>query len=140
MEEIRKKILNIIGSPFLASFATLTGDGKPWVRYVFAIGSADMTIRFSTFVNARKAAQIAENPEIHMTGGVIDPMNWTNYLQIQGRAELSTDQAEKDSFWNDELAQIFKGPDDPDYAVVIVKPYRIEVSSHGSYIPEIWEP
>ena len=140
MEEIRNKIMSVIGKPFLASLATLTGDGKPWVRYVYAVGSDDMTIRFSTFLNARKAGQIAENPEVHMTGGVIDPMNWTNYLQIQGKAELTTDQAEKDAFWNDEIAQIFDGPDDPKYAIVIVRPYRIEINSHGSFIPEIWEP
>ena len=82
MEEIRNKIMSVIGKPFLASLATLTGDGKPWVRYVYAVGSDDMTIRFSTFLNARKAGQIAENPEVHMTGGVIDPMNWTNYLPV----------------------------------------------------------
>jgi len=140
MEEIRNKILGVIGKPFLAGFATLTEDGKPWVRYVYAVGSDDMTIRFSTFINARKAAQIAANPEVHLTGGVSDPENWTHYLQIQGKAELSTDQAEKSAFWNDEIAQIFDGPEDPKYGVVIVKPYRIEINSHGSYIPEIWEP
>lgn len=140
MEEIRNKILSVIGKPFIASFATLTEEGKPWVRYVFAMGSDDMTIRFSTFINARKAAQIAANPEVHLTGGVSDPENWTHYLQIQGTAEISTDQAEKSAFWNDEIAQIFDGPEDPKYGVVIVRPYRIEVNSHGSFIPEIWEP
>jgi general stress protein 26 len=140
MEEIRNKILCVIGKPFLAGFATVTEEGKPWVRYVYAVGSDDMTIRFSTFTCARKVAQIAANPEIHLTGGVLDPQNWTHYLQIQGRAELSTDPAEKEGFWNDEIAKIFKGPDDPNYAVVIVRPYRIEINSHGSFIPEIWEP
>lgn len=140
MEEIRNKILSVIGKPFIASFATLTEDGKPWVRYVFAVGADDMTIRFSTFINARKAAHIAANPEVHLAGGVSDPQNWSHYLQIQGEAVLSTDQEEKSAFWNDEIAKIFDGPEDPKYGVVIVKPYRIEINSHGSFIPEIWEP
>jgi general stress protein 26 len=140
LEEIRKKIMGIIGNPFMAGLATLTEDGRPWVRYVYAVGADDMTIRFSTFLNSRKVGQIEKNPEVHMTCGVLDPQKWEHYLQIQGRAELTTDKAEKEAFWNDEIAKIFDGPDDPKYAIIIVKPYRIEVNSHGSFIPEIWEP
>ena len=40
----------------------------------------------------------------------------------------------------DEIAKIFEGPDDPNYAIVIVRPYRIEVNTFGSFMPEIWEP
>ena len=140
MEEIKAKIMSVIGQPFLAGFATVNEEGKPWVRYVYAVGSDDMTIRFSTFLSARKVAQIEKNPEVHLTGGVLNPMDWKHYLQIQGKAELTTDQAEKDAFWNDEIAQIFDGPDDPKYAIIIVRPYRIEINSYGSFIPEIWEP
>jgi len=140
VEEIRAKIMSVIGQPFLAGFATINDEGKPWVRYVYAVGSEDMTIRFSTFLKARKVSHIEKNPEVHLTGGAVDPMNWKHYVQIQGKAEITTDQAEKDAFWNDGIAQIFKGPDDPDYAVVIVRPYRIEVNSQGSFLPEIWEP
>jgi general stress protein 26 len=139
VEEIRKKIMSVIGRPFLAGFATINAEGNPWVRYVVAVGSDDMTIRFSTFVKARKVEQIAANPEVHLTGGAVDLENWKHYVQIQGRAELTTDQAEKDAFWNDGIARIFKGPDDPDYGVIIVKPYRIEINTFGSMLPEIWE-
>ena len=67
MEEIRNKILGIIGKPFLAGFATLTEDGKPWVRYVYAVGSDDMTIRFSTFTSARKWRRSSRDPMIRTT-------------------------------------------------------------------------
>ena len=39
MSDIKKKIHDIISSPQLMSFATITEDGKPWVRYV--TGMAD---------------------------------------------------------------------------------------------------
>jgi general stress protein 26 len=139
LEELRNRIMNIIGRPFIASLATVTDDGRPWTRYVMGVGSEDMTIRFSTFLGARKVGQIEKNPEVHMTCGVLDPMNWEHYLQIEGRAEITTEKAEKDAFWNDQIAEIFDGPDDQNYAVVIVKPYRIELNSRGSYTPEVWE-
>jgi general stress protein 26 len=140
VEEIKGKIMSIIGKPFIASLATVTGDGKPWCRYVMGTGSDDMTIRFSTFANARKVKHIESNPEVHMNCGVLDPRSYEYYLQVQGTAEITTDKAERDAFWNDEIAKIFEGPDDPNYAIVIVKPYRIEVNTFGSFIPEIWEP
>jgi general stress protein 26 len=140
LEEISKKIQSVIGKPFLAGMATVTEDGKPWTRYVMAVGSEDMSIRFSTFLNARKVGQIEKNPEVHLVCGVSDPMNWQQYLQIQGTAEVTTDESEKKAFWNDTIKAIFEGPEDPIYAVVIVKPYRIEVNTLGSFIPEIWEP
>ncbi|HSG29242.1 MAG TPA: pyridoxamine 5'-phosphate oxidase family protein [Candidatus Krumholzibacterium sp.] len=139
MDELKKKIMDVIGKPHLASLATVTGDGKPWTRYVFPVASDDLTIRFSTFLGARKVAQIKENPEVHLTCGVSDPGSWQHYLQIQGRAELVTDEAEKKAFWNDTISRIFSGPDDPKYAVIRVIPYRIEVNTMGSFEPEVWE-
>ena len=139
MEDLQKRILAIINKPHLAAFATVTEGGKPWVRYVMPVASGDMTIRFSTFINSRKASQIRNNPEIHLVCGVTDPMNWENYMQIQGRAKVVTDQVEKDAFWNDEIKKIFKGPDDPDYSIVIVNPYRIELYTMGRFEPEVWE-
>jgi len=139
MDDVRDIILGIIGRPFLCSLATITEDGKPWTRYMMGIGSDDMTIRFSSFVNARKAEQIRRNPEVHITCGVSDPENWTHYLQIQGTARMTTDEAERKALWSPMLAEIFSGPDDPDYAVLVVTAYRIEVNSMGRMEPRIWE-
>ena len=33
----------------------------------------------------------------------------------------------------------FDGPDDPKYGVIIIKPYRIEYCTPGSYEPEVLE-
>ncbi|MBU8920515.1 MAG: pyridoxamine 5'-phosphate oxidase family protein [Bacteroidales bacterium] len=79
------------------------------------------------------------NTEVHLNCGVHDPEKWENYIQIQEKAEILTDPAEKEAFWNDQLVNIFKGPDDPNYAIVKVTPYRIEVNSMGSLEPEVWE-
>ncbi len=139
MNDLQKRILEIMQKPHMASLATVTEDGKPWVRYVMSVASDDLTIRFSSFLKARKVAHIRKNPEVHLTCGVTDPMSWKSYLQIQGRAEISTDPAEKKDFWNDHLKEIFEGPDDPNYAVVIVRPYRMELNTIGSFKAEVLE-
>ena len=138
MSELKERILAIIRQPVLCGFASITEDGKPWVRYVMAIGSDKMDIRSASFVGARKVAQIQKNPEVHLTCGVTDPTKMTPYLQIQGRARCATDEAERHGFWSDMLKPIFSGPDDPNYGVVVVTPYRIEYCTPEKHEPEVW--
>jgi general stress protein 26 len=139
MADLREQILKIISEPQLSGFATVTAEGKPWVRYVMTLGEDDMQIRFASFVSARKVQQIADNPEVHLTCGVTDPTILTPYLQIQGRARFTTEERERHGFWNAMLVPIFSGPDDPKYGVVIVTPYRIEYWTPGKFEPEVWE-
>ena len=138
MSDVRERILKILRQPQLAGLATITQDGKPWVRYVMAVASEDLTIRCATFVSARKVKQIKKNPEVHLTCGVADPRTMAPYLQIQGRATLNTSREARHGFWSDMLASIFSGPDDPNYAVVEIKPYYIEYCSVGVHEPEVW--
>jgi len=139
MQDLRERIMRIIGRPQLMEFATITEDGKPWVRYVLSFGSKDMTIRFSSFASARKVKQIAANPEVHITCGVIDPTKMAPYLQIQGMARYTTEKEERYALWNDMLKPIFSNPDNPNYGIVIVAPYRIEYCTPGVFVPEVWE-
>jgi general stress protein 26 len=139
MKDLKARILDFIGKPHLAGFATVTEEGKPWVRYVMPVASPDMTIRFSTFLEARKVSHIEKNPEVHLICGVCDPEEWDHYIQIQGRAEVSTDLEEKKAFWNEGIAEYFDGPEDPKYAVVKVTPYRIEFYSKEQMDMEVWE-
>jgi len=139
MSDLAQRIFTIIKERNLATFATIAEEGKPWVRYVTCQASEDLTIRFSTFIDSRKVAQIKKNPEVHLTCGVTDLATAQTYLQVQGKAELSTDKAEREAFWNDHLKRYFKGPDDPKYGVIIVKPYRIELYTMGNFEPEVWE-
>jgi general stress protein 26 len=76
---------------------------------------------------------------VHINCGITDPMQMKPYLQIQGRAVIVTDEAERHAFWNPSLAEIFSGPDDPNYAVVVIKPRRIECWTPPSMEPEVLE-
>jgi general stress protein 26 len=139
MSDVKERILKILQGPQLASLATITPDGKPWVRYVMAVASEDMTIRCATFVSARKVKQIQKNPEVHLTCGVTDPRHMAPYLQIQGRATLNMSKDARHGFWSDMLSAIFSGPDDPNYAVLEIKPYYVEYVSLGVHEPEVWK-
>ena len=142
MDGVAQKIREIlrVGQFFVASLATVTRDGKPWVRYVSPVASDDFSLRFATSLNSRKVAQIRDNPEVHLTCGVTDPTKLSPYVQIQGRARLVTDSAERAAFWVEGFAAYFTGPDDPNYVIVHVEPYRIEVPSHTSAEVKVWEP
>jgi len=139
MPDVRERILKVLERPQLAGLATITQDGKPWVRYVMAVAAEDMTIRCATFAAARKVKQIKKNPEVHLTCGVPDLQHMAPYLQIQGRASLNTSEEARHAFWTDMLAGIFDGRDDPKYAVLEIKPYYIEYVSPGMHEPEVWK-
>ena len=141
MADVKQKILEIlkIGQMFLASLATMTEDGKPWVRYVSPKIADDLTLRIATSTGSNKVAQIKANPEVHLICGFNDPKTAQHYLQIQGKAAFSTDRAEKSAFWEDVLKTYWSGPDDPGYGILLIKPYRIEVRSMTSMDVDVWE-
>ena len=123
----------------LASFATITEDGKPWTRYVVVKADDQMNVWFATFKNSRKTHQIAINPQIHLVLGVTDPQTAVSWLQIQGQAEIIGDAETKNRVWYDLLGSIFSGPDDPNYVVCKVTPKRIEYYTMNMPKPEIWQ-
>lgn len=61
---------------------------------------------------------MAKNPEVHLTTGVKSIETAESYLQIQG---------------------VFSGPDDPNYCVCRITPYRIEYHKMGPVPAEVWE-
>lgn len=135
MTELESKICALISDPRLVALATSGKDGRPWVRYVMARGVGDASIRFATYVNSRKVAQVRHNPEVQLAWLAEDQ----TYLLIRGQARVSTVAADRSAFWHDGLKRYFSGPNDPNYAVVVVRPYRVEVTDPGALQPEVWQ-
>ena len=138
MPELKEHILSILHKPQLAALATVTEMGNPWVRYVVTVGDGDLVLRCATFDKSRKVQHIEHRPDVHLTCGATSMTEMHPYLQIQGRATVSNDADERRNFWNDMLEPIFSGPDDPEYRVVIITPYRIELVTPGSFEPQVW--
>ena len=139
MNNSNEKILQKMNEHTLASFATISDDGKPWTRYVVVKGDDQMNIWFATFKNSRKVHQIAKNPDVHLVLGVSDPQTAVSWLQVQGRAEVHEDVETKNLVWYDLLGSIFSGPEDPNYVVCKVRPSRIEYYTMNVPQPEIWQ-
>ncbi len=127
MDPLHERVLSIIKPLQLSSLATIKEDGKPWVRYVMTRGKDDFSVRCATHVEARKVAQIEKTPDVHLTCGCTDPMKAKDYLQIVGKATVSTDQDTKQAFWYPQLSMIFDSVENPDYAVIEIIPSRIEI-------------
>ncbi len=137
-EELRKKIVNVLKTAPMASFATIK-DGKPWVRYVMVNLKDNLEIFFTSHKKSRKVDQIHGNSYCHMLVGG-DPKDFTKpYVQVAGKAEVSEDPALKKEFWVDYLATMFKGPDDPDYIIIKVKPEYFEFWGDGKMEPQVYE-
>ena len=139
MDELKAKIFALLKDKQLMPVATLTEDGKPWVRYVVGVGGEDLSVRFVTSLQTRKIAHIRRDPEVHMTFGASSIESTGTYGQIIGTAEITTDKEERDRLWSDTLRAYFSGPDDPNYCVVIVKPQRIELMGLTEMMPQVWE-
>ena len=139
MSTIKERILDKVKGPTLCALATMTEDGKPWVRYVTPYMDKNLTFWMATFIHSRKVAQIRKNPEVHLTVGVTAVETAESFLQIQGRAEILTDEKTKKTVWFDGLKNIFSGPEDPNYCVCKITPYRIEYQKMGPVPPEVWE-
>ncbi len=102
------------------------------------ITSDDLTIRIATFKNARKVQHIQHNPEVHLNCGVTDPEQISPYLQIQGKGRLDVSSETRHDFWQEWMQPIFQCPDDPNYGVLEITPYMIEIWSPGKFEPETW--
>ena len=139
MSDLKAKILEKMKTHTLASFATVTDERKPWTRYVVISADDQMNIWFATFKGSRKVNQIAANSEVHLTLGVEDMQKAVSWLQVEGRAEIFEDIETKKSIWYDMLEPIFSGPDDPNYVVCKVAPYRIEYYTMNKKEPDIWQ-
>ena len=126
MADAKQRVLEVlkVGQMFIAALAAVTEGDKPWLRYVSPKIADNLTLRIATSARSNKVAQIKANSEVHLTCGITDPRTAQNYPQIQGKATFSTDQAEKDAFWEDALKAYWSGPDDPDNGVLVIEPYR----------------
>ncbi len=139
MSDLKQRIFDLAKELQMINFATITENGKPWVRYVMGKADEELVFRFSTNLATRKIAQIRKDPNVHICVGTSDLETARNWMQVDGTAEISTEKAERHSFWFDEMKNYYTGPDDPNYCIVIVRPSRIEFATMGIPAPEVWE-
>jgi general stress protein 26 len=142
VSDIVMRILEVLRRQdvFLAALATVDADGRPCVRYVRARIADDLTIRCPTFAGTSKVRHIGRDPRVALTCGDTDSSRPGSYFEVRGEARISTDDADRRAAWNPNLEKWFSGLDDPNYAVVVIRPTRIEaLPIGGGPEAQVWE-
>lgn len=91
----------------------------------------DLTIRCPTFLDTNKVRQIRAYSGVAFTCGDTDPSRPGTYFEIRGEARISTDPGDRLRVWGPLQRKRFSGPDDPDFAVVAIRPTVIELLPIG---------
>ncbi len=139
MSSVEERIIELITKPQVASFATLTEDGKPWARNVVAMGDKSMTFRLTTSKNMRKVKHVLENPKVHLNCGANTLTEIGPYVQVEGIASVDETPETKEACWNPGLLNYFSGPSDPNYVVIVIKATRIEYKTPENIMDtQIW--
>ena len=137
---LKQQILEVLKKSGFGSLGTSNENSKPWVRYMGFTVSNDLVIQTPTYLNTRKVKEIKKNPEVHFLCGctTTDTSTASRYCQIQGIAHIVTDNAEKKKYWLPHFATYFtKGPEDSNFGIIIITPYRIEYI-HSTAV-DVWE-
>jgi general stress protein 26 len=142
MDDTKRRVLATLqrDGPFLCFLATLAEDSRPWVRAMRGVIDDKLIIRCPTFAGTRKVDHIRAESEVHLMCGDTDPSSPGSYFQIEARAEIVQETADRRLAWSERLEKWFSGIDDPAYAVVRITPYRIQaLPIGGGPPPSVWE-
>lgn len=99
-----------------ALLGTVGKDGFPEIRAMLKSGNDDLKmIWFTTNTSSRKVRQIQQDPRACIY--FVDNAHFKG-LRLIGNAEVLLDPDSKREQWQPWFAQYYKGPEDPDYALI----------------------
>lgn len=131
-KEIAEKILN---NQLIGTMATIEGD-KPHNRYM-TFYNDNFTLYTVTSKNTHKVEELSKNPYTHILIGYDGKGFGDAYLEIEGKAEVSSDEGMKEKVWNKVLRFWFDGPDDPNMVVLKIVPSQIRIMNSKGNDPKI---
>ena len=99
----------------------------------------DFTLYTPTSKVSHKVEDIEANPYTHILIGYEGEGFGDAFLEIEGKVSESTDVGMKEKIWNDHMKNWFKGPDDPNMVLLIVKPSSIRLMNKSGKPPETIE-
>lgn len=119
---------------------TLDDEGRPRVREMDPfLPESDFTVWFGTNPKSRKVDQIKKDPRVTLYYLESDG---AGYVMIHGKAQLVTNQIEKDTRWKVEWEKFYPNKTN-DYTLIKVTPEWMEVVSYSHGLlgdPINWEP
>lgn len=138
MSEFNDKIETILKNPQICHLATISDNGKPWTRPMFARRQENGSIVMATSRSSRKVADIKANPEVHLALGGNQSIQ--SLYQIQALAKVVDDSKSLNEHWNPMLKKYFSGPEDPEYVLIVAEPYLLEQLDMGQIKANVLKP
>jgi general stress protein 26 len=134
---LAEKILEVVGGPHVAAFATIAGT-MPAVRFMVLNGLPDMTLVGGTMKASRKVEQLRKNPNAAIA--IWSGKEFTDpYVVIQAKGEVHEDVKTKEKYWNPMFQHYFKSVDNPDFVVLVFTAREIEYHGPNMMEPEVWK-
>lgn len=133
----KEQALNILKESRIGTMATVQNN-KPHSRYM-TFYNEDFTLYTPTSKSTHKVEDIEANPNTHILIGYEGEGFGDAFLEIEGKVSESSDVSVKAKIWNDQMKNWFKGPDDPDMVVLVVKPLVIRLMNKSGKPPETIE-
>lgn len=130
--EIAEKILN---DNLVGTMATIEGN-KPHTRYM-TFYNDNLTLYTVTSKDTHKVEELSNNPYVHILIGYDGKGFGDAYLEIEGKAEASSDEGMKEKVWNKVLKFWFDGPDDPNMVVIKIVPSQIRIMNSKGKEPKV---
>ncbi len=117
-----EKIQELAEKASTCFFCTNINAGKRSATRPMAVQKIDDAgiFWFMSAADSHKNAEIAQNPSVQM---LFQGSRYSDYLNVYGDAEITTDRAKIDELWNPMLKTWFtEGKDDPRVTVIKVTP------------------
>jgi pyridoxamine 5'-phosphate oxidase len=118
LDETQAKVdgLKLVARSKVAMLGTVGKGGFPEIRAMLKTGNDGLkTVWFSTNTSSRKVRQIQDDPRACVY--FADNAHFKG-LRLIGNAEILLDPASKRELWQPWFEQYYKGPEDPDYAMI----------------------
>lgn len=133
-DQLKEKILNVIKESKIGVLSTVENN-KPYSRYM-TFFNEELTFYTPTSVETEKIDEIEKNPHVHILIGYENEGLGDSYLEISGTSKINDSAELKKKLWNKSFEQWFKGPEDPNYVLLQIKPESIRLMNNNGEPPE----
>ncbi|MGE7602157.1 pyridoxamine 5'-phosphate oxidase family protein [Peribacillus sp. NPDC097675] len=133
-DQLKEKILNVIKESKIGVLSTVENN-KPYSRYM-TFFNEELTFYTPTSVETEKIDEIEKNPHVHILLGYENEGLGDSYIEISGTSKINDSADLKKKLWNKSFEQWFKGPEDPNYVLLQIKPENIRLMNNNGEPPE----
>ncbi len=125
MRELEEQLWEILDEADVDLLVTVGDDGFPYIRpmTLLAYEEEGGILWFATSRVSRKVSHIERNPRVTAFFLALEKDAYATFL---GEAEVVDDPELKREFWEEDWAEFWEGPDDPDYVLLRVRSKRAQ--------------